>query len=47
MVGIAGYAILSHIGHLAGIAPVAAFIADGVKAGKSIADIVKGAALLI
>jgi hypothetical protein len=47
MVGIAGYAILSHIGHLAGIAPVATFIADGVKAGKSIADIVKGAALLI
>ena len=47
MVGIAGYAIFSHIGHLAGIAPVATFIADGVKAGKSIADIVNGAALLI
>jgi len=47
MFGIAGYGIFEHIGHLAGIAPVITTIADGAKAGKSIVDIVKEAALLI
>jgi hypothetical protein len=47
MFGIAGYGIFEHIGHLAGIAPVIVTIADGTKAGKSIVDIVKEAALLI
>jgi len=47
MVGIAGFAIFSHIGHLAGVSPVLGVIADGFKAGKSTVDIIKGAALLI
>ena len=45
--GVAGYGIFHHIGHLAGITPVIKTIADGIKAGKSIADTVKEAALLI
>jgi hypothetical protein len=47
MLGIAGYGIVSHISHLAGVGPVINTLADGVKAGKSVADIVKDAALLI
>ena len=43
MAGIAGFGIWSHIGHLKGIAPVAGFIADSVKEGVSIADIIEGA----
>jgi len=43
MAGIAGFGIWSHIGHLKGIAPVAGFIADSVKGGKSIASIIEGA----
>lgn len=47
MFGIAGYGIFSHIKHLVGVTPVITTIADGVKAGKSVADVVKDAALLI
>ena len=47
MAGVAGAGILSHLGHLNGVAAVSATIADGVKEGKSIADIVKGIGLLI
>tara|TARA_S200002703_G_scaffold89863_1_gene77518 strand:+ start:785 stop:1525 length:741 start_codon:yes stop_codon:yes gene_type:complete len=47
MAGIAGIGILSHLGHLNGVAAVSTTIADGVKEGKSIADIIKGIGLLI
>ena len=47
MLGIAGYGIVSHISHLAGVGPVINTLADGVKAGKSVADIVNDAALLM
>lgn len=47
MAGIAGFGVFEHIGHLAGVSETALTIADGIKAGKSVADIVKGAALLI
>ena len=47
MFSVAGYGVASHIKHLAGVGPVLTTLADGVKAGKSIADIVKDAALLI
>ena len=43
MAGIAGFGIWTHIGHLKGIAPVAGFIADSVKEGVSIAEIIEGA----
>ena len=44
---VAGVGILSHLGHLHGVAAVSTTIADGVKEGKSIADIIKGIGLLI
>ena len=47
MLGIAGYGIASHIQHLAGVGPVLTTLADGVKAGKSTAEIVQGVASLI
>jgi hypothetical protein len=47
MFGVAGYGVASHIKHLVGVGPVLATLADGVKAGKSVVDIVKDAALLI
>ena len=47
MLSIAGYGIASHITHLAGVGPVITTLADGVKAGKSIVDIVKDVALSI
>ena len=47
MLGIAGFGVATHIQHLAGVAPVLTTLADGVKAGKSVVDIVKDAALLI
>jgi hypothetical protein len=47
MFSVAGYGVASHIKHLVGVGPVLTTLADGVKAGKSIADIVKDAALLI
>jgi hypothetical protein len=47
MMGIAGVGIASHIGHLNGVGPVLTTIADGVKEGKSIVDLVKGVASLI
>jgi hypothetical protein len=47
MIGIAGSGIISHIKHLAGVGPVAITIADAIKAGKSVADVVKDVALLI
>ena len=47
MMGIAGVGIASHIGHLHGVGPVLTTIADGVKEGKSIVDLVKGVASLI
>ena len=39
MATVAGYGVLSHINHLAGVGPVVTTIADGVKGGKSISDI--------
>lgn len=47
MAGIAGAGILSHLNHLHGVGPVTMTIADGVKEGKSIADIVKSIGLAI
>ena len=47
MFTIAGVGVASHIKHLAGVGPVLTTLADGVKAGKSVVDIVKDAALLI
>jgi hypothetical protein len=47
MLSIAGYGIASHITHLTGVGPVITTLADGVKAGKSIVDIVKDVALSI
>jgi hypothetical protein len=47
MFGVAGYGVASHIKHLVGVGPVLTTLADGVKAGKSVVDIVKDAALLI
>jgi len=47
MMGVAGVGIASHIGHLNGVGPVLTTIADGVKEGKSIVDLVKGIASLI
>ena len=47
MMGVAGVGIASHIGHLHGVGPVLTTLADGVKEGKSIVDLVKGVASLI
>ena len=47
MVGVAGAGILTHLGHLAGVGPVALTIVDGVKAGKSTAEIVTSIGLAI
>jgi hypothetical protein len=47
MFGLGGYGVLSHIHHLTGVYEVSVFIADSFKAGKSVADIIKGAILLI
>ena len=44
---VAGVGILSHLCHLHGVAYVSTTIADGVKEGKSIADIVKAIDLAI
>ena len=41
MAMVAGIGVLSHLGHLHGVTAVSITIADGVKEGKSIADIVK------
>ena len=47
MMGVAGIGIASHIGHLHGVGPVLTTLADGVKEGKSIIDLVKGVVSLI
>jgi hypothetical protein len=47
MLTIAGFGVAAHIKHLVGVGPVLTTLADGVKAGKSVVDIVKDAALLI
>ena len=47
MMGAAGIGIASHIGHLHGVGPVLTTLADGVKEGKSIIDLVKGVVSLI
>jgi hypothetical protein len=47
MLGVASYGIISHIRHLAGVGPIITTLADGVKAGKSVAEIVQGVASLI
>lgn len=43
----AGHGILSHLGHLHGVASVSTAIAEGIKEGKSLVDIFKGIALMI
>ena len=47
MLTVAGFGVAAHIKHLAGVGPVLTTLADGVKAGKSVVDLVKDAALLI
>jgi hypothetical protein len=47
MLSVAGFGIASHIKHLAGVGPILTTAAEGVKAGKSVVDIIKDAALLI
>lgn len=47
MLGIAGVGIASHIRHLVGVGPIITTLADGVKAGKSVAEIMQGVASLI
>jgi hypothetical protein len=47
MTGIAGAGVLAHLGHLTGVAPVAMTIADGVKGGKSISEIISSIGLAI
>jgi hypothetical protein len=42
MIGLAGYGVASHIGHLKGVSDVAITIADGIKGGKSIKDAALG-----
>ena len=42
MIGIAGYGVVSHIGHLKGVSDVAITIADAIKGGKSIKDAILG-----
>ena len=44
MLGLAGVGAISHLKHLAGVGPIIVTLADGVKAGKSTAEIVKGVA---
>jgi hypothetical protein len=47
MTGVAGAGILTHLGHLAGVGPVALTIADGVKGGKSVSEIISSIGLAI
>ena len=47
MAGVAGAGILTHLGHLTGVGPVALTIADGVKAGKSASEIITSIGLVI
>ena len=47
MIGLAGYGVASHIGHLKGVSDVAITIADSIKGGKSIKDTVLGALELL
>ena len=47
MLSIAGVGIASHVQHLAGVGPILTTLADGVKAGKSTAEIIQGVASLI
>ena len=42
MIGIAGYGVVSHLGHLKGVSDVAITIADSIKGGKSIKDAALG-----
>lgn len=42
MIGLAGYGVASHIGHLKGVSDVAITIADSIKGGKSIKDAALG-----
>ena len=47
MIGIAGAGVISHIKHLAGVGPIITTIADLVKEGLSIKDVVKSVAKMI
>lgn len=47
MIGLAGYGVASHIGHLKGVSDVAITVADGAKAGKSISELIEGALELL
>jgi hypothetical protein len=47
MIWAAGYGIVSHIKHLAGVGPVITTIIESLKGGKSIAEVIKDALLLV
>jgi hypothetical protein len=47
MLSVAGFGVASHIRHLVGVGPILTTAAEGIKAGKSVVDIIKDAALLI
>ena len=47
MIGVAGVGVISHINHLTGVGPVITTIADLVKEGLSIKDVVKSVAKMI
>ena len=47
MIGIAGAGIISHIKHLTGVGPVIETIAELVKEGLSIKDVVKTVAKMV
>ena len=47
MIAVAGFSVISHISHLSGVGPVITTIADLVKEGLSIKDVVKTVAKMI
>ena len=47
MIGIAGAGVISHIKHLTGVGPIITTIADLVKEGLSIKDVVKSVAKMV
>ena len=47
MIGVAGAGIISHLKHLTGVGPIITTIADFVKEGLSIKDVVKSVAKMI
>ena len=47
MIWASGYGVIEHIKHLTGVGPILSTIVESLKAGKSLADVIKDALLLI